>query len=1105
MSAQARGVDFERDVKPLFQEHCLDCHGPEKQRGALRLDARALAFKGGDELGPAILPGKSHESPLFRLVSGVDADAKMPPKGPGLTPAEVAVLKQWIDEGAIWPEDGVGVNDAADKHWAYQPVKARRPPEIAKTGGAMVRTPVDAFVVAKLHAAGLEQAPEADRRTLIRRASFDIIGLPPTPEEVARFVKDPDPLAYEKLVDRLLDSPRYGERWARHWLDVVRFAESDGYEKNTPRTNAWPYRDYVIKAFNDDKPYDQFIREQLAGDALGEDAATGFIVGGPNDTVRSPDPVLTAQQRADDLNDMAATTGSAFLGLTIGCARCHTHKFDPVTHTDYHALVAMFAGVRHGSRPVRPPDHDVRLAKAQALQRELEPVLTSLAQFEPIAHNLATVVIPPDDETRVAKLKPSNARRTKYESGPAKGEAGFPGNARQSPTLADGYWVWLRENAAGDVLAWHPQVQGRYRIWVSWGSGYKSHDADARYLLDADGDPSTTADQKEIAIADHRKFADGTGTMPNRKLWSGFKDIGSHELTPSTRLILRAGGAEGFPTADVLVLQEEPASAPPPAPGPRLRLPVQRAANIERFAEVEARHVRFSIEETTQLEPCLDELEILTAGPQPRNAALASAGARLTASGTLPGHSSHQLRHLNDGKYGNEHSWISDKKGQGWVQVELAAPTRIDRVVWSRDRDNVPRYNDRLPVKYHIEVSLDGKTWTRVAGHQDRLPHTMKLAVTALPASHGLPAREVAKYETLHAERERLESAVVQETTFPTVYAGTFGQPGEIRRYQRGDVTQPQEEVPPGVVAALNPIPSLSTNTPDQERRLALARWIADPNHPLTARVAANRLWHYHFGTGIVDTPSDLGINGSRPTHPELLDWLAQELVSQNWSLKHLHRVILKSATYRQASAAPPGAPAAVTAQFAQAQQQDAQTRLLWRFPPRRLEAEVLRDSILAVTGKLDLWMGGPGFDLFEPNTNYVKVYQSKTTFVEEDFRRMVYQHKPRVELDDVFGAFDCPDAGQISPRRNVSTTPLQALSLLNSSFALQQAGFFAARLEKESGPDPQARVTHAFHLAYNRAPSPEEMAAGSALVREHGLPALCRALINTNEFLQIF
>jgi hypothetical protein len=333
-------------------------------------------------------------------------------------------------------------------------------------------------------------------------------------------------------------------------------------------------------------------------------------------------------------------------------------------------------------------------------------------------------------------------------------------------------------------------------------------------------------------------------------------------------------------------------------------------------------------------------------------------------------------------------------------------------------------------------------------------------------------------------------------------YAGRFTSPEPTFRLHRGDPTDQREPVGPGVLSEIGPNLTIPNNSNGAARRLALAKWITDPSNPLTARVIVNRLWHYHFGTGIVETPSDFGRNGGKPTHPELLDWLAAELIHPErsvtqesnqlpWSLKHIHRLIVTSATYRQSSGINEAG-----------RTKDAQSRLLWRYVPRRIEAEPLRDTILFVSGKLDLKMGGPGFDLFEPNGNYVKVYTPKKTFGPSEFRRMIYQQKPRMQLDDTFGAFDCPDAGQIAPKRNVSTTPLQSLNLLNSSFVLQQAAFLAERIEKEAGSSLNAQVKRAFQLAFQRLPSEKELAAAGKLVGEHGLTALCRALFNANEFV---
>jgi hypothetical protein len=794
-------------------------------------------------------------------------------------------------------------------HWAFRPPARPALPPVADA--RWPRNGIDHFVLARLEKAGLKPSPPADRATLLRRLKFDLLGLPPTPEEVDAFAADQAPDAYEKLVEKFLASPHFGERWGRHWLDVVHFAESDGFETNQPRPNAWPYRDYVIRALNEDRPYDRFITEQLAGDALGVDEATGFLVAGAADRVKSPDVVLTLQQRADELHDMVSTTGSTFLGLTVGCARCHDHKFDPISQSDYYALVADFAGVQHAERPWRQADQAGRQKEADELRTRAAAVRAELAALEPLAQ--------PD--------------------GPA----------------------------------------GR-------------------------------------------------------------------------------------------------------------RAPINARVNVEHFAPVTAKYVRFVVLATNSLEPCIDELEVLTAGAAPRNVALASAGAKATSSGDFAAAPAiHRLEFVNDGRYGNGRSWISSEAGKGWVQIELAEAVEIDRVLWGRDREG--RYGERLALRYRVEVAREPGQWQVMANSEDRMPFG-----SPAPEPPGLDAEGLALHRRLMEQLADLESRLAAAVRPSMVYAGAFARPEPVHRLHRGDPRQPRELIAPGALAAFGAPLKLPPDAPEQQRRLALARWIADPRQPLTARVLVNRLWHYHFGTGIVATPSDFGLNGARPSHPELLDWLADEFVGHNWSMKHVHRLIVLSSAYRQSSAAEPKGLAA-----------DAGDRLLWRFPPRRLEAEPLRDAILAVSGKLDLRLGGPGFDLFEPNANYVKVYNPKKAFGPAEWRRMVYQARPRMQLDDVFGAFDCPDGGQIAPRRTISTTPLQALNLLNSRFMVQQSAFFAERVAREAGADPAAQVRRAFRLAFQRDPDEVERAAAVQLVREHGLGTLCRALLNANEFLFVF
>ena len=800
---------------------------------------------------------------------------------------------------------------ANEPHWAFLPIS--RPSIPALEAASEVVNPVDAFIQARLSQSALKPSAEADRGTLIRRLYLVMLGVPPTPEEVSAFVSDTRPRAFERQVDRVLEDPRYGERWGRHWLDVIRFAESNGFETNRERLSAWRFRDYVIDAFNTDKPYDRFIREQIAGDALGVDVATGFLVGGPVDIVKSPDITLTAQQRADEIDDMVGTTGTSFLGLTLGCARCHTHKFDPVTHTEYYALSALVSGVQHGERPLPPsPERAASLARVEDRIRDLEKHL----------------------EVYIPKAVPSS---------------------------------------------------------------------------------------------------------------------------PTARKVLR------------------------PA--------VNSVRNEDRFAETEARFLRFTILASSGGEPCIDELE---AGSGNVNLALASAGTKATASGSLAGYEIHKLEHLNDGRPGNARSWISSEAGKGWVQLEFPKAVRIDRVVWGRDREG--NFKDRLTTQYRIELATQPGVWKTVASSEDRTPFPGESTKPAGPEYRfdGIADSEAAQGRRWLAELESARKQKGELAKSPTVYSGTFSQPGPTHRLHRGDPLLKRETVSPGTLALFQPL-VLSTNAPERDRRLALADWIARSDNPLTARVIVNRVWQHQFGVGLVNTPNDFGKNGSKPSHPELLDWLASDLIEHGWSLKHLQRRILSSATWRQSGLPRPQALAV-----------DAGSRLLWRFPPRRIEAEGIRDSILAVSGNLDRARGGPSFYLHEVDRENVYHYHPKEAFGSADTRRMVYAFKVRMEQDGIFGAFDCPDGSLVMPRRSVSTTPLQALNLFNSRFILDQSQTFADRLRREAGDQPESQVRAAWQLAFNRSPQPTEANEAMAFVRTEGLQAFCRGVLNANEFLFI-
>lgn len=904
VQASAAPVDFVREVRPIFEKHCYDCHGEKKQKSGLRLDIRSEALRGGDNHSPDIIAGKAEESPLIHFITTADEDKIMPPKGGRLSPHDIGTLTRWIQEGAVWPEgvDLAKLDDRTD-HWSFKP--------LATFHGEQS---IDRFIDAKLSEKGLHRSPPADPVSLIRRLSFDLTGLPPTIEDLSTFEQafaQHPASSIEELIDRLLDTPRHGERWAQHWLDVVRYADTHGFEVNTERPNAWPYRDYVIRAVNSDVPYDRFIREQIVGDAMGEDAATGFLV---TASVLLPgqigkDEPSKRLARQDAIDEMVMNIGQTFLGLSIGCARCHDHKFDPISAKDYYAMQAFVAGVEYGERELHTPEAVAAREEAKKLRAQIADLDRQLARFVPIAK--------------------SGIRR--------------------------------------------PMVDAR--------------------------------------------------------------------------------------------------------------------ENRDRFIPVKARYVRFTIRDTNRLEPCIDELEVFsTAG---ENVALASLGSRATSSGDIIVADRHDLKHVNDGQYGNSRSWMSNEKGKGWVVIEFAGEHEIDRVVWGRDRQG--KFDDRLATSYVIEVAAAPEQWKVVADSDDRQRYDTRDRSQPPFSTKGLSHDEVAEADRLIKLKRPLEVRLQGAGALQRVFAGSFRKPDEIHLLNRGDPEQPRERVAPAVLSSLAKL-ELTQATPEQERRRALADWIASPDNPLTARVMVNRIWQGHFGTGLVETASDFGRSGMMPSHPELLDWLAGEFIRSGWSVKHMHRLILMSQTYRQSSG---------TSGETEAQDMDADVRLLWRFPARRLEAESIRDSMLAVSGQLDVNMYGRGYDLFDKRGG-LSGFMPVESFTGDGLRRMIYAHKVRREREAVFGAFDCPDAGQSTARRRESTTPIQALNLFNSRFTLEQSHAFAERVKRDTGDDVRRGIERAYEMALGRKPKADELREAEPVVREHGLAVLCRALFNSNEFLFI-
>ncbi len=805
---------------------------------------------------------------------------------------------------AAAPLDPVKAEDRRD-HWSFKPVANPAPPETRNK--RWPRGTMDRFILARLEKAGLPPAPEADRVTWLRRVYFDLTGLPPSPEAVTSFAHDTRADAFDRVVDELLKSPRYGERWAQHWLDVVRYADTHGFEVNTERPNAWPYRDYVIRAFNKDAPYDRFIREQIVGDALGEDAATGFLI---TASVLLPGQIGADEPskrlaRQDSLDEIVMNIGQTFLGLSVGCARCHDHKFDPISQRDYYAMQAFVAGVEYADRDLRTPEAEAMRAEEERLKEQAAQIERQLARFVPLA---------------------------------------------------------------------------------------------------------------------------------------------------------RSGGE---------------------------RPPVNARLNTDRFAPVKTGRVRFTIKETNNLEPCIDELEVFdTKGV---NIALAGVGTIVLSSGNTVVADRHEPRFVNDGRYGNSRSWMSNEKGRGWVTLEFPQAHEIDRVVWGRDREG--KFTDRLAISYLIEVSDAAGEWRIVADSTDRAKFEKGNAKSLDFSTAGLGKEEAKEATRLMQEKKALEAKIKALEGGQKAFAGKFRVPDEIHLLNRGDPEQPKDEVVPAVLSTLGAV-KLANNTAEQERRRVLAEWIATKQNPLTARVMVNRIWQGHFGTGLVETPSDFGRNGTRPSHPELLDWLASEFVRSGWSVKQMHKLIVLSATYRQSSRI-----------NAAAQSKDADDRLLWRFPSRRLEAETIRDAMLAVSGRLNLKMYGRGFNLFAQRGG-LSGFTPVESYSGEGLRRMIYAHKVRREREAVFGSFDCPDAGQSTARRRESTTPIQALNLFNSHFTTDEADALAARAKAEAGDSARAQIRRVWQLALSRDPSAAELSDVESIVREHGLATLCRAVFNSNEFL---
>lgn len=942
--AAADPLIFERDVRPIFKTHCFQCHGEDGQRkGGLDLRLRRLAEQGGDS-GPAFVPGKPDESLLVeRLRSG-----EMPPIDKKPPPEQIETIARWIASGAPTarpePQDlGEGPLFTQEERgfWAFQPVRRPAMPNVAHP--ELVATPVDALLLARLEAAGLVFSPEADKPTLLRRAYFDLVGLPPTPEEIEGFVSDASPDAWPRLVDRLLASPHYGERWGRHWLDVAGYADSEGYtDEDAPRASAFRFRDYVVRSFNADKPFDQFLQEQLAGDeltpppyrnlspeAIERLTATGFLRMSPDGTASSGvDQNVARNQVVADTVQIVCTS---LLGLTVHCAQCHDHRYDPIPQADYYRLRAIFEPALDWKQWRAPP------ARKVSLYTDADRELASKIQAEAAA---------------VDAQRQQNGQE--YIDRTLEEELLLVPQERRD-SLRAAYKTAAEQRTAEQqtLLKEYPSVAN-----ISMGSLYlydERREAKAR-RIDAE------RKQKEARFVAETK----------------------------ARELARAPDAE--------------------------RAPLEAAA----AAPAETR----TAEQTALLEK-------------------------------HPG-------------------------------VLVAAAT-------------LERFNPQAAA----ELAADAKT-----------------------AAELRATKAVDDLKRYSAQAAEIRSRIPPEG-FLRALTETPGQASPTFIFYRGDLQQPKGEVPPGDLTILAgataiEIPADDPSLPTTGRRLAFARHLTDGRHPLVSRVIANRVWLHHFGRGLVGTPGDFGVLGERPTHPDLLDWLADELVSRGWSLKSLHRVILLSTAYRQSSRRGPHLDAI-----------DPDNRLYARMSVRRLESEVVRDALLSIRGDRNDAMFGPPVPVMEDDVGQIVIGRENldgerkpvgaVSLGGEECRRSVYVQVRRSRPLSILETFDAPVMSPNRENRNFSTAASQSLVFMNSALVIESAGRFASRLEREAGRDRRAQAAHGWLLAFGRPATADELhgaeqfvgrqlevlkkqapSADAALHGRQALATFCQALLSANAFLYV-
>ncbi len=990
----ADGPDYLREIKPLLALHCVECHGPRMQESELRLDTAAQAIAGGN-LGPAVKPGDSAASLLVKVIEGKsDEVSRMPPEDDArpLTNEQIQLFRRWIDAGAKFPPGEVAQppSRTTSEHWAFQPIRRAKRPKVKDADWP--RNAIDAFVLAKLEAKGIQPSREADRRTLMRRAYLDLTGLPPTTEQVRGFLADKRPDSYERLVDRLLSSPAYGERWGRHWLDLARYADSDGYTNDVARV-MWAYRDWVIDAFNAGMPFDQFTIEQFAGDLLPDAGpeqriATGFHRNTQRNREGGSDP---EQYRVEAVVDRVSTTGVVFLGLTLGCVRCHEHKSDPISHREFYELYAF-------------------------LNNQDEPTLT--VQL---------------DRPESGELRETSAAIAGVNQQLAKLET----------SLAERQPAWERDVA---------QAQEQWSVVkpVALSSKNGSHlemRADASVLVSS---PANT-DTFTIDI-----------DVPSKRLSAIRLEVLTDDSLP--------GKGPGWASNGNFVLHE-----------------------FELFSVAESRQVKRQI-------------------------------ARTDADHAQP-------------KFPSAHA-VDGNGRTGWA-INLAAGAggsiHTDRTAMfalAEPLDDVDRV--RIRIVQNDKSYLIGRFRFSMTAQPTALLGSLPTDVRAAlekpvderndkerSAIRGAFLARNADRAKLIAQRTRLQSREKQlraKTTTTTLVMSERSAKRETYIHIRGDFLRKGKVVEPNVPKFLPPIGA------DKPTRLDFARWLVAADNPLTPRVTVNRIWQQFFGRGVVATENDLGAQGEPPTHPRLLDFLAAELIEQQWDLKRVQRLILTSSTYRQSSRRRP-----------ELSDVDPNNLLYARQNRLRLEAEAIRDSALAVSGLLSQKMKGPSVFPPQPAGVMAMTRNPNRKWVVSQggdrFRRGMYTYFWRSTPHPFLKQFNAPESNTTCTRRDRSNTPLQALTLLNDEAFFESAFALAGRIARSSSSDDvSSRMSHAMELCLMRPPTNEELAiltrfyerersapadiekfsqlyrrwlpASVSNAEALGLVAVARALLNTDEFI---